>query len=312
MASLPSVLTGSINSLSLAANTFSLCTPLFGLALLKTLPIKPLQKACTQGSTFIAETWIGINSKMFDLTHQTQYNITGDLDKISYNGWYMVVANHQSWADIFILQKIFNRHAPFFKFFLKQELIYVPVMGLCWSALDYPFMKRYSKEFLAKHPELKGKDLETTRKACEKFKHTPVSIMNFLEGTRFTKQKHDRQQSPYQHLLKPKAAGIAYALNIMGERIDTLIDVTIHYPDDRPSFWEFMCGKSKHIDIHIQTRPIPAEFNRGDYENDEVFRKNFQTWINQLWQDKDKLLGEMAKRYSQPLQNIIEFKKASY
>ena len=311
MASLPSVLTGGINCLSLATNTFTLCTPLFSLALLKTLPIKSLQKACTHGSTKIAETWIGINSQTIDFTHDTQYTITGDLDKIDYNGWYMVVANHQSWADIFILQKIFNRRAPFFKFFLKQELIYVPIMGLCWSALDFPFMKRYSKEFLAKHPELKGKDLETTRKACEKFKHTPVSIMNFLEGTRFTGQKHDKQQSPYKHLLKPKSAGMAYALNVMGERIDTLIDVTIHYPDGQPDFWEFMCGKSKQIDVHIQTRPIPAEFNRGDYENDPTFRKHFQTWINQLWKDKDKLLEEMSSRYVQRSENILSFKKAS-
>jgi len=303
-------ITGSLNCLSLTANTLSLCTPLFSLALLKTLPITSLKKACTSGSTKIAETWIGINSKMFDITHHTQYNITGDLDKINYNGWYMVIANHQSWADIFILQKIFNRHAPFFKFFLKDELIYVPIMGLCWSALDFPFMKRYSKEFLAKHPELKGKDLETTRKACEKFKHTPVSVMNFLEGTRFTDSKHQKQQSPYQYLLKPKAAGIAYALNIMGEEIDTMIDVTINYPDGRPNFWEFMCGKSKHIDVHIETKAIPKEFRVGDYENDANFRKNFQGWINQLWQHKDQLLAEMNKAYTSS-DNILSFRKAS-
>lgn len=292
MASLSSVVTGSINCVTLAANTFTLCTPLFSLALLKTLPIKSLQTICTHGSTKIGEAWIAFNSRMIDLTHQTQYTITGDLDKISYNGWYMVVANHQSWADIFILQKIFNRHAPFLKFFLKQELIYVPVMGLCWAALDFPFMKRYSKEFIAKNPQLKGKDLETTRKACEKFKYTPVSVMNFLEGTRFTPQKHQRQQSPYKHLLKPKSAGMAYALSVMGERIDTLIDVTIHYPNGRPNFWEFMSGKSHQVNIHIQTRPIPAEFHRGDYENDPEFRKTFQSWINQLWQDKDQKLEQ--------------------
>lgn len=303
-------LTGSLNCLSLTANTLSLCTPLFSLALLKTLPITPLKKACTSGSTKIAETWIGINSKMLDMTHQTKYNITGDLDKINLDGWYMVISNHQSWADIFILQKIFNRRAPFFKFFLKDELIYVPIMGLCWSALDFPFMKRYSKEFLAKHPELKGKDLETTRKACEKFKHTPVSVMNFLEGTRFTDSKHQKQQSPYQYLLKPKAAGIAYALNIMGEEIDTMIDVTINYPEGRPNFWEFMCGKSQYIDVHIEKRAIPKEFRVGDYENDEVFRKSFQNWINQLWQHKDQLLAQMNKAYIAQ-DNILSFKKAS-
>jgi 1-acyl-sn-glycerol-3-phosphate acyltransferase len=245
-------------------------------------------KACIK----IAETWIGINSQFLQSTQDTQYRITGDLDKVQYDGWYMVVANHQSWADIFVLQKIFNRRAPFLKFFLKKELIYVPVIGLCWWALDFPFMKRYSKELLAKHPELKGKDLETTRKACEKFKYTPVSIMNFLEGTRFTDDKHKRQQSPYKHLLKPKSAGIAYALNIMNEQIDTLVDVTIHYPDGQLSFWDFMIGKAKSIDIHIQTRQIPAELKNGDYENDPVFRENFQNWVSQLWAEKDRRLDQ--------------------
>lgn len=292
MAQLPHPLTGGINCLSLAANTFTLCTPLFGLALLKTIPIKPLQKACTHGTTAIAETWIAINSQLFNTTHQTQYHITGDLDKINTKGWYMVVSNHQSWADIFILQKIFNRHAPFFKFFLKQELIYVPVIGLCWWALDFPFMQRHTKAFLAKHPEQKGKDLETTRKACEKFKYTPVSIMNFVEGTRFTTQKHQRQQSPYKHLLKPKSAGMAYALQVMGERIDTLIDITIHYPHGRPDFWDFMCGKAPQVNVHIRTCPIPAEFSQGDYENNPAFRKTFQAWINQRWQEKDQQLEQ--------------------
>ena len=304
---LPSPLKGAVNCVALASNTIALCPPLFGLALLKVPPVKPLQKVCTLGCIKIAETWIAINSAVLASTQNTQYHLTGDLDNIKYDGWYMVVSNHQSWADIFILQKIFNKHAPFLKFFLKDELIYVPVIGLAWWALDFPFMKRYSKEFLAKHPELKGKDLETTRKACEKFKHTPVSIMNFLEGTRFTPEKHDRQQSPYKNLLKPKSAGMAYALNIMNERIDTLVDVTIYYPDGRPSFWQFMCGTAKNIEIHIQTRDIPTDVKVGDYENDAEFRKNFQTWVNHIWQQKDQRLEKMKQAAHQ----VLEFKKAS-
>lgn len=293
LSKLPAPVVGTINSVALIANTVVSCTPLFTLALFKLPPIKPLQKACTLGCIKIAETWIAINSTVLGTTQQTQYNITGNLNDVKYDGWYMVVANHQSWADIFILQKIFNKKAPFLKFFLKDELIYVPIIGLAWWALDFPFMKRYGKEFLAKHPELKGKDLETTRQACEKFKHSPVSIMNFLEGTRFTPHKHGKQQSPYKHLLKPKSAGIAYALNIMNERIDTLVDVTIYYPDGRPNFWEFMCGHNKTVDIHIQTRTIPTEVKTGDYENDRHFRVKFQHWVNQIWQEKDALLEKM-------------------
>jgi len=289
---LPSPVKGTVNYTALALNTMTLCTPLFAFAGLKLLPLAPVQKLSTEACTKIAETWIGINSQFLQSTQETRYHITGDLDQLKYDGWYMVVSNHQSWADILILQKIFNRKTPLLKFFLKQELIYVPVIGLCWWALDFPFMKRYSKELLAKHPELKGKDLETTRKSCEKFKYTPVSVMNFLEGTRFTKGKHDNQKSPYKNLLKPKSAGMAYALNIMDEQIDTLVDVTIHYPDGQPSFWDFMVGKASTINVNIKTRPIPLELKAGDYENDPVFRENFQKWVSQLWTEKDQLLEQ--------------------
>jgi 1-acyl-sn-glycerol-3-phosphate acyltransferase len=80
-------------------------------------PIKPLQKVCTLSCIKIAEAWIAINSAVLGSTQKTQYNITGDLNDVKYDGWYMVIANHQSWADIFILQKIFNKQAPFLKFF---------------------------------------------------------------------------------------------------------------------------------------------------------------------------------------------------
>jgi 1-acyl-sn-glycerol-3-phosphate acyltransferase len=126
-------------------------------------------------------------------------------------GWYLVNCNHQSWADILVLQHLLTHRIPLLKFFLKQQLLWVPVMGLAWWALDFPFMRRHSEEVLKAHPELRGKDQEATRLACEKFSLIPTSVMNFCEGTRFTPTKHQRQQSPYRHLLRPKAGGIALA-----------------------------------------------------------------------------------------------------
>ena len=121
------------------------------------------------------------------------------MDGLARHEWYLMTSNHQSWADILVLQKVTNRRVPSLKFFLKQELIWVPLLGLAWWALDFPFMKRYSRAQLEKRPELKGKDMETTRKACEKYAHYPVSVMNFFEGTRFTEEKHRQQNSPYRH-----------------------------------------------------------------------------------------------------------------
>jgi 1-acyl-sn-glycerol-3-phosphate acyltransferase len=290
---LPSILVGIIASSLLVLNILFWCTFLFGFGLIKLLfPIAILRKLFDTILTKIAETWITGNSAWMGLTQKTTWDVEG-LTDLDYHGWYLVNANHQSWVDILVLQHIFNGKIPLLKFFLKQELIYVPIMGLAWWALDFPFMKRYSKEFLVKHPEMKGKDLETTRKACEKFSLIPTSVMNFLEGTRFTEAKHERQQSPYKYLLKPKAGGIAFALNAMGDKFQSLLNITIVYPDGIPTFWDFLCGKVKTVKVRISEEPIPEEFARKDYNNDEAFRYEFQQWTHGLWKDKDALIGEL-------------------
>ncbi len=192
-----------------------------------------------------------------------------------------------------MLFKAFDRRAPFFKFFIKQQLIWVPMLGLAWWGLDYPFMKRYSAATLQKHPELRGKDLETTRAACERYRNVPVTILNFLEGTRFTQGKHDQQGSPYRFLLKPKAGGMALSLSALGEKINSLLDVTIVYPEGARGFWDFLAGRVRRVIVEVRSLTIPHELYAGNYEEDAVFRKHFQDWIAQLWADKDRRIGQL-------------------
>ena len=189
-----------------------------------------------------------------------------------YQHSYLVTSNHQSWVDILVLQYQLNRRIPLLRFFLKQELIWVPIIGLCWWALDFPFMKRYSKAYLARHPEKKGQDLATTRKACAKFSRIPVAVFNFLEGTRFTRAKHDEQQSPFRHLLKPKAGGIAFVLDAMGEQLKTLVNVTIHYPDGSPTFWCLLSGRLKDVVVRFEELEIPRQFVGKSYDQDAGYR----------------------------------------
>lgn len=289
---LPSPVIGIISSILLMLNIFFWCSWLLAMALLKLcFPIKKIRKGFDYLLTKIAESWIWGNSCWMAITQNTHWDVSG-LGELNYKGWYLVNANHQSWVDILVLQHVFNKKIPLLKFFLKQELIRVPIMGLCWWALDFPFMKRYSKSFLEKNPHLKGQDLETTRIACEKFSLIPTSVMNFLEGTRFTQHKHAKQQSPYKHLLKPKAGGIAFALNAMGDKFSSLLNITIIYPDGIPTFWDFLCGKVKNIVVRVKEEPIPVHFTQKDYNNDDAFRQEFQQWTHQLWQEKDALLTE--------------------
>jgi 1-acyl-sn-glycerol-3-phosphate acyltransferase len=234
----------------------------------------------------IATAWIAGNSGWMRLTQRTAWDVSG-IAELDYRGWYLVTCNHQSWVDIFVLQHLLNRRIPLLKFFLKRELIWVPVMGLAWWALDFPFMRRHSEAVLIKHPEKRLEDLETTRRACAKFALVPTSVMNFVEGTRYTPAKHAQQRSHFRHLLKPRAGGLAMALTALGDRFDSLLDVTIVYPDGTPGFWQFLRGDVPRITVRAVRRPIPAGFSSADAASDPNHRRQVQRWLLELWREKD-------------------------
>ena len=292
---LPALPIACIASLLLALNTLFWVPILLAFAVLKLiLPFRAVRLRIDPVLVAIAEAWISGNGGWMALTQRTAWDVEG-IAGLDPHNWYLVNCNHQSWADIFVLQHLFNRRIPLLKFFIKQQLKWVPVMGLAWWALDFPFMRRHSEEFLKLHPEMRGKDQAATRRACEKFSLIPTSVMNFLEGTRFRPYKHQRQQSPYRHLLKPKAGGIALALNAMGDRFQAILDVTIVYPDGTPNFWEFLCGKLQRVIVRVQTLPVPEHLMKSDYAGDAAVREAFQQWVQQLWQDKDAQISRLLE-----------------
>ncbi len=288
---LPS-LRGALSIILYAVNTVVCCTPLFVVALIKlVLPVKVVQTACRRVLTAIATAWIAVNNLNQKLFNGIHLDVEG-IEDLDPKGWYMVVANHQSWVDILVLQNVFHRKIPFLKFFLKKELFWFPLLGQAWWALDFPFMKRYSRHFLKNHPHLIGKDLEITRRACEKFRSIPVSVMNFVEGTRFSHEKHARQRSPYNHLLRTKAGGMAFVLAAMGDKLQQIVDVTIAYPEGAATFWDFVCGRVKEIRVRVKTLPVSSRM-MGDYLQDAQFKRDFQHWLNTLWQEKDQAMGRL-------------------
>ncbi|MFC4701703.1 acyltransferase [Glaciecola siphonariae] len=292
---------GTLSVMIYFVNTVVLSIPLILFSFLKLIPNKHWRRAVSGVVDGIATLWISINNMNQAVFSRTQFKLQGDY-RLAIDQWYLVISNHQSWVDILVLQRIFNRNIPFLKFFLKKNLIYVPFLGLAWWALDFPFMQRYSKAFIKQNPHLKGKDLETTRKACKKFEFKPVSIMNFVEGTRFEPHKA-KKQDDYQHLLRPRSGGIAFVLNAMGERLTKLVNVTIYYPQGIPSYWDFVSGKVKTIVVDVQTIDIKSLLASGVYSSayftDDTHKQLFQDWINQLWKEKDEKLKQFALEHSQ-------------
>jgi 1-acyl-sn-glycerol-3-phosphate acyltransferase len=272
-------------------NTLFWAIPVYLTAVFKLIfPFRATRKRFDIILNFLSYAWIYCINHFLSLIKTVVYDVEG-LEKLQQDEWYLVISNHQTMVDIFVLQRIFHGRIPFLKYFLKQELIWVPILGLAWWALDYPFMKRYSTEFLKRNPHLRGKDIEATRKACAKFKDRPASIMNFVEGTRFTPEKHAKQKSPYRYLLKPRSGGVSYVLSMMGKNMKTLIDVTIVYPDRVENIWEFFCSGESRIIVKIEVLPIASEL-RGQDPDDPEYKNRFNKWLNDLWEKKDAKIAD--------------------
>lgn len=278
------LLTTSIIVLSTLVLTLAMVLP----ALVKLLvPAEGVRRLCDRALTALASAWVATNNTWMAAVSPAAWDVAG-IDGLHRRGWYLVSSNHQTWVDILVLQRVFHQRIPFLKFFLKRELIYVPVIGLAWWALDFPFMKR------GRGHGARAADLQTTRAACEKFKRIPTSVINFVEGTRFTPAKHATQGSPYRHLLKPKIGGLGIALATMGEQFEALLDVTIVYPDGIPTFWQLLCGQVRRVTVRVAASPIPPEVLGGDPVGDRAYRRRLGDWVESQWVAKDRLIDALS------------------
>lgn len=285
---------GILTQLVILPLTVILIVPMMLVATVKLLiPVRRFRRLCTRVVLGIGQIWAWVVVRVFRVLHATRYVIEGDRDAVDRQHSYMVICNHQTWVDIPVLLEVFDRRLPFYRFFLKRELMWLPLLGLAFWALEYPFMKRYSKAYLDKHPEKRGEDIKATQRACERMRGVPATIVNFPEGTRFTPAKQAAQPSPFRNLLRPRAGGVSFVMSAMGDQLDALLDVTIHYPNGRPGFIRFLCNGVPEVRVHVKKRVIEPRWMQGDYQNDPDYRTEFQQWINGLWGEKDRRLEAM-------------------
>lgn len=291
MAQVLTALKGAAALLAIGLNTIILsCVVIVGALLRFLAPTEKLRGKVRHGLASVVELWIPINNAVLSCFRGMHWDLRVP-DGLDHEGCYVVSCNHQSWVDILVLQRAFNRKLPLLRFFLKKELFWVPFLGLAWWSLDFPFMQRFSKEQVRKNPSLAGKDLENARRACEKFREIPVAMMSFPEGTRFSEQKRLESGSPYARLLKPRIGGIGQVFYALGEQLDGLVDVTVVYPgrgkSEPPTFWELVSGQIPHIVLRATHREIPDELLGREFRRDRNFRGDLQAWMDELWREKD-------------------------
>lgn len=283
-----------IFSFTLFAVNLMICGTMVTLASVLRLVLPFAAKPMSKLAHWWYQRWAIQNGLLINLFNRVNWRVEVPT-QLSHAQWYLLIANHRSWLDIPMLTWFAAKRLPAPKFFLKDQLKYVPFVGSSAWALDMPFMKRYSRATLAKHPHLKGKDIEATRKSCQAFMENPTTIINFVEGTRFSPSKHHKQNSPFNYLLKPKAGGIAFTLGALGDRFDKVLMATLYYPDCSNNIaWDMLCGRLTEVVLHVQAIDM-AEVPRGDYFNDEQYQIHFQHWLNQRWQEQDALLEQLLK-----------------
>lgn len=274
------------------ALVFSATLTLIVALIARIMPTKKLRIRATEIAHLAPTLWMILNKWIANISSYKRWNIqgTGELDPKS---WYLIIANHASWLDIIVLGIVFNRKIPLLKFFMKKELLWsLPVAGFACYLLGYPFMRRHTVQDIKRNPQLRHQDMETTHQACERFREIPTTVMNFVEGTRFTKEKNEKQGQAYRHLLKPRIAGTAIVMNELGDILSGIVNVTIHYDTDNVGLWAFACGKFRKINVRYEVLPVTADL-LGNYYEDREYRRRIQAWITELWTRKDNQLEQL-------------------
>ena len=251
------------------------------------IPFKSFKIFLSKVSNFIGDVTVyGLKIIML-MMHGNTIKVISNEDNFNLNEWYMAMSNHQSWADIFVLLVCANYKIPLLKFFMKKDLWWIPFVFLANKTLNMPFVNRHSKEELKNDPSLRTIDYENTLKSCKRFLRSPSTIFSYAEGTRFTKEKHELQNSPYKNLLIPKIGGMATALSALPE-INTLIDYSLIYKSNKRGAWNFLTGEMKDVKVLITKHKIPEKLKNKNYEKDHEYREDFKEWVESIWSQKDK------------------------
>ncbi|MCY3971384.1 MAG: acetyltransferase [Acidobacteria bacterium] len=207
---------------------------------------------------------------------------------------HIVLSNHRSWADILIVQSVVATRGPIVKFLCKRELLYVPIFGLIILAFDFPVLRRRSRGG-SDPTHRRGDDRRRVTAASAALLDSPAAILSFAEGTRFTEARREALGGPYEHLLPPRAGGLAAMIEALASGEGAIIDLTLAYPR-AASFWEFLGGAAGPVNVRWETIPIA-----------DVPPERAQEWLNDRWHRKDALLrSKIFMELDSDLSNLSE------
>ena len=259
---------------AISTNLTLWCVPLLGLLILRTLApgLRPGTQAAAEAIYRLAVTFDDWWLKRVSGAAWQDPGLALDRDRAC-----IVVANHRSWADVFLIQSALARRGPVVKFLCKRELAWIPVLGLIFVAFDFPVVRRRASGAMAE-AERRAADRRRVHDACRTLRSRPAAMLSFVEGTRFTPAKHTRSRSPYRALLPPRAGGFEAIARALAPTDAPVVDMTLVYPG-RCDFWAFLGGAAGDISVHAECLTMREVLDAGPRD-----------WLEARWRGKDDVL----------------------
>ncbi len=205
---------------------------------------------------------------------------------------WLVVSNHVSWADIFLIQSLLVSQGLVVKFLTKRELLALPVVGLILWAFEFPLLRRTSRRGQSEE-ERKRLDFEALREACRSARENPVALVCFAEGTRATAARRARLDTPHRHLLPPRVGGFGALCDGLGDALAGVVDCTLVYGNGSReiTFWEFLAGGSMELGLYAE-RIAPGEIPAS--------REERARWLEARWAIKDERIARSLASNARP------------
>ncbi|RUP51307.1 acyltransferase-domain-containing protein [Jimgerdemannia flammicorona] len=232
--------------------------------------------------------------------HQAHITFSGD--EIPEEESAIVMANHRSWTDFYMIHSVAIRKKMLSncKYFVKDSLKFLPFFGWGMWLMGMIFVKRNWVKDQAKINQMFA--------TINEFK-SPVWIISFVEGTRFTPQKlvdsqlfsQERGLPVMKNLLVPRTKGfVACVQKLRNSHVHYVYDLTIAYNHRLeglrgfgipPDMLRVHAGRlSPEYDFHIHVRRYPiAELP----EEDEALAE----WVHDRYVEKDRILERLKDKW---------------
>lgn len=271
-----------------SVTTVLVCIPLYVMGVVRlVVPNRAVKQWLAHPMDSIIDVWVSVFRWLIQTFNLIKIEIEMPAGLADRNRWQVIVCNHQSWVDIIILQTSFRDVVPVLKFFTKRELIWVPFVGVAMWFLGFPYVYRAKTGAKQLSDAQREQNDAVLRREGRRFLDKPVAVINFVEGTRFSRTKRDSSGSPFQNLLKPRRGGLRRTLLVLDSRVQHILNSTITYPGKPPGFWQLLSGQTTTALLSVTESTNPG--------TDE---SQLTEWLNEEWTKKDRLISSYVERLS--------------